>query len=284
MEKIVQNHSKIQEVKLVKKPIAGKMGTVLTNDELLQQVKKDLKNDYNIGLHAINTDDNKRYISYLIHADIDKVNYHEWIYTHPDVNCNVTEEDVIVSILKKGLTVPRKSLLNTVKFITSPDGNFKSEVFNYNFQDPYLIHQYQKTYNIIIAIPKFVIVNGVNYFLGDVNQKELNDVMTNIVFANRVPNAFIYGYYRKDYNPEFYDDLEGVNDKRYFRDDLIFNKNQKHYSFQNSQEKSEIFINYLTKINQKISLLQDIDPSSIKDQNLINTQNEKNKIMEKKNS
>ena len=119
----------------------------MTNEELLAKIHQELDYDYQIGFHNIMK---KNYIN---QSRFNKQKY--------CMNSElVTEDEIVSSILSKGLYVPEPcfGLISTVYF---PE-NVNAKSFDYTYRE-----RCSKNYVIVVIVPNYIYIDDKKYFLGD---------------------------------------------------------------------------------------------------------------------
>ncbi len=186
----------------------------MTNEELCLDIIETLGNKYQVGLH----NSTKKMYVYKSRFDCEKFNIDEDI---------VTEDKIIESILKKGLFVPCRSfgLSSTITFLS----NIKPDSFNYSYYKT----DSDKRYVLIIAIPNYIHVDGIEYFIGDLIED--SSIINYALFSKIVPREFIYGYYVKTVVDK---------EKELYADDFDFYLNDKFYGFMFYDEQEDFWNRY----------------------------------------
>lgn len=214
----------------------------MTNQELLDKIVQYLDKGYQIGFH------NSTKSSYISKAKIQKDKY------CIDIT-EITESDIISSILSNGLYVPEKSigLSCTVKF----PKHITVNSFNYNYHG-----EVGKSYVFIIMIPNYIYLNGKEYFIGDMTQ--FINLANYSFFYTLLPKEFIYGYYIKEINYKdnmkrdyyFYDDYV-------FEEDFQFYQNDNFYGYMSKEEKEQFWLDYFRNNKINISVINAVNYPNI---------------------
>lgn len=210
----------------------------MTNAQFLDFLKEQLGDNYQIGLHNVVLNRYNKVIKAKSNEDgVDINSCKEKYFIKKE---KITHLDIINHILEKGLNVPEKSLIHTVMFLRYHPGyfldinNIRPHQFNYLFQP----EKTEFIYNMLIAIPRYVTINDNEYYLGDM---ELQTIGPNVIFKNKLPKEYIYGYYIKEYP---------------MNDNLEFHLNKEHFSMQTQEEQEKLFLNFLAEQDLDISLLE----------------------------
>lgn len=225
----------------------------MTNYELLTKISQELNSRYQIGLHNLTRE------SYIFKSKLNKERY----CMNPEL---VTEDDIISSILSKGLYVPEKciGLDSTVRF----QDNITEDSFNYFYGD-----SADKKYIVVVIIPNYIYLHGKEYFLGDL--REPVNLVNYALFHTLLPREFIYGYYvrnvtlkedtKRDYH--YYDDY-------IFDEQFEFYSNERFYGYMSKEEQQQFWIDYFNNNDVNISIL-----NAVNYPNLFNTlfQNSRNR-------
>lgn len=202
----------------------------MTNEELLNTIKKDLKDisQYYLGLHNI---------------CMYKYNSFATLQEHHDLRINqeqITEEDIARKILSTGLKVI-KTYLGLASTVMSFEDQLNPDIFNYVYNGNPLVNNHS-TCNVIVARPSYIIYQKRAYFLGDLTQHD--NVGNAILFNGNLHPSFIYGYYTKEITEEESIWIYSHNIK--FSDTLSFHRNPSFWSFLSVEQREEI----LTQIFQ----------------------------------
>lgn len=215
----------------------------MTNQELLSRMNKELNPTYQIGLHSVCIG---TYHDRLIFCpDNIKKGYH--------INKEqITEQDIINNILKKGLNVYESyfGLCSTVKF-EGTINELDKKTFDYGYWFDYGSIKHNQVYNVIVVIPSYIKIKEKNYFIG--NYKNKLNIATYSLFYKLLPKEFIYGYYVKNYNK--------VNNEYNFNEELQFFKNPNFYD--NLPDKEIFWQKYFKENNINISLLEAVNNPTI---------------------
>lgn len=202
----------------------------MTNRELYIKVNQDLGKKYMIGLHNIVKE------SYVFKSKFDNDKF----YMDSE---SVTEGDIVDSILHKGLYVPEMSvgLSSTVFFPTRITFN----TFDYVYESGFNLGK-GKTYVIVVAIPKYIYLNGKKCCISSMIQ----DVgfVNYSLFNSLLPKELIYGYYVKN-----------VGSK------IDFHCNEKFYGNMSDLEKECFWLDYFESINLSIDVLDNVFSENIFD-------------------
>lgn len=211
----------------------------MTNKELFLQIKHELGNDYQVGLH------NSTKEAYILKVEFDdKYQIKEEM---------VTEDNIISNILKRGLYVPIKfmGLTSTVTFFN----NLTTECFNYSYYR--LKKRSNDCYVLVIAIPKYIYINDKKYNI--VKNAEFNNFMNYSLFHTMLPKELIYGYYKKQV-------LLADDQISYIFDDYLdFYPNERFYGNMNSFEQEEFWLKYFKANRIDISMLENGSHSNLFD-------------------
>ena len=176
---------------------------LLNNEELVTTIKTDLNDNYSIALNSVNKNKyNRAKRIFCIDTTIDSE--------------SPNDEDIMNSILKNGINIGNNSLPITIVG-NNNHLNYQGYVQNINsdniMEDWYDRDEY---YNIVVAMPNFIIVDGKEYFVGSICHKNVSMLLC----SKRIFPELIYGYYKKEKNS----------------DKFAFYKNDKHISKLNSEE------------------------------------------------
>ena len=214
----------------------------MTNDELLARIYKELNGEYQIGFHHSTVE------SYVIKSRFDPEKY----CMDPD---DVSENDIISSILSKGLYVPEKciGLDCTVRFPKDVDASS----FNYKYAGGC-----GKKYILVIIIPNYIYLGGKEYFIGDMTQPI--SLANYSFFHTLLPKEFIYGYYIRDVR--YKDDIERdfyFYDDYIFEDEFDFYPNENFYGYMSKEEQEQFWLNYFKNNKLRISILDAVNYPNI---------------------
>lgn len=214
----------------------------MTNEELFNKISVDLDGEYQIGFHHSTVE------AYILKSRFDSVKYS----MDPD---EVTEEDIVNSILSVGLYVPEKciGLDCTVRF----PNNINPRSFNYNYGGGC-----GKKYILVIAIPNVIYLNGKEYFIGDMTQPI--SLVNYSFFHTLLPKEFIYGYYVRevDYKDTIERDFYFYNDY-VFADEFEFYSNENFYGYMTKEEGEQFWLEYLKNNKLSISILDAVNYPNI---------------------
>jgi len=210
----------------------------MNNRDLFLKINDDLNKNYLVGLHNTTKD------AYILKSMFDVDKYCMNID-------NVDEEDIVNSILNNGLYVSNRcvGLKSTVFF----PNKINVDIFNYLHIKKFNINM-NKIYVIVVAIPKYIYLNGKKYFLR--NKLEYVDMASYSLFDILLPKEFIYGYYVKNISYKeccIYDD--NFINNIIFDEGLEFYQNDCFYKFMSKEEQEEFWINYFKDNNIDVSLL-----------------------------
>lgn len=213
-------------------------------EELINELDKDLNESYQMGLHQIGVfgDENS----------IKKARNSSFLTRFK----KLSPKDFCNSIIKSGLMNKYEDVLHTI--MTYGDfGNIKENKFSRKNQfvdyltysyDDYIDRKGEKDIDTaIIAVPSEVEINGERYNIGNLKHPEETKItdeslMINNLFNKKdIPREFIYGYVHS-------------HKGKY---DLV--KNLKHYSAMTKEEKENYIKQYLGKNEVDISSLKKIE-------------------------
>ncbi len=213
-------------------------------EELINELDKDLNENYQIGLHQVGVFGNKNSVKKARSINI----FTKFKKLGPKDFCN--------SIVKNGLMNKYEEVFYTMKTygdfgnIKENKGSIKSEFIDYltySYED-YLDRKGGKDIDtVIIAVPSEVEINGKKYNIGNLKhpgETEITDkslMVDNLFNKKDIPREFIYGYIHS-------------HEGKY---DLV--KNLKHYSIMTKEEKENYIKQYLEKNEVDISSLKIID-------------------------
>lgn len=186
---------------------------------------------YHVGLH------NATKLAYSLKSRFDDKYY---------INSgNVTEKDVVSSILNKGLYVSDRMLgiMSTVTFLdkVTPDS------LNYFY---WCDLPSNKCYVVIVAVPKYICLYEKKYKLSNVLMQQ--GIVNYSLFDILLPKELIYGYYAKDiaFISKNDNDVEAI-----FNENLEFVGNENFYGYMDDSEREEFWVKYFQKYNIDISML-----------------------------
>lgn len=205
----------------------------ITNKELYKKIIFELGNKYKIGLH------NSTRFTYKFRKKFDE-SY--------DINESlITEENIISNILRKGLVVPDKcvGLKSTVTFFD----RINKDIFNYSY------YQYlgdNRVYVLIVAIPKYVEIEGMRYFISKMIDNV--DIINYSLFNTLLPKEFIYGYYIKSVNYKENFINNEICYKCVFDDEMEFYSNNNFYGYMSIDAQKDFWMNYINNFNVDIFL------------------------------
>ena len=219
----------------------------MTNEELLAKIHQELDYDYQIGFHNIMK---KNYIN---QSRFNKQKY--------CMNSElVTEDEIVSSILSKGLYVPEPcfGLISTVCF----PKKVTAKSFDYTYRD-----RCNKNYVIVVIIPNYIYIDDKKYFLGDM--KDVRNLANFALFYELLPKEFIYGYYTRNVYKK-----DNGKDEYYFEPQIQFYSNESFYGYMSKEEQTQFWLDYFNKNHIKLSVL-----NAVNYPNLFNTifQNKRNR-------
>ena len=201
----------------------------MTNKDLYKKILYELGNKYKIGLHESTK------FTYKF-----RKNFYE-IY---DINNDlVTEDRIILNILKKGLCIPDRTvgLKSTITFLD----RIKVNSFNYSY---YHYLGSDKVYVLIIAIPKEIDIDGFRYYIS--NMIDNVDMTSYPLFNKLLPREFLYGYYIK--NIKYEEKITDEEDMYYeciMDDNIDFYSNDNFYGYMDNNCQIDFWINYFKDNN-----------------------------------
>lgn len=178
---------------------------VYDGEGIIQKLKRDLPNNYQIGLHQIGvfgTPESKKI-----------ARQNNFFSRFRPLN----QEDFCRSIMKTGLRNRYEDLMFTVAGFGSVDEienslERKEEFLTYDYNKMDISLDYvpkEHDYDIIVAIPSHVNINKKEYFIGylehgtDEKHKIRNEESSKLFEFKPIPKEFIYGYIHKEKNKKY---------------------------------------------------------------------------------
>lgn len=207
------------------------MGSKLYKTEFLKQdlvdsISQGECGEYFVGIHGIDIDNFRQYV---LREDYENFKHIK------------TAMDVYNNILKDGLLVLDGFTSSTV-FNLGLGKNLNEKQLNYRFPGS------KEIFNVLVAVPPYMIIGGKKYFVGDLSggyderrKRFLYTVLTTCVLNKRVPKEYIYGAYSANTN---YDKV------------VSFHRNLSHVSLMNDFEQKMFFENLFQQSGLELDLLE----------------------------
>lgn len=224
-----------------------------TNLEFIHYLNKTFKEPYQIGLHSINIG---RYYTMVKEEGGDK----RFLIKEKSL-ADINENDIAAHILQNGLFVfeTYRGLCSTVNFLNSDYtierkqiiSEAKAKSFDYSFLNPYTETDF--TYNIVIALPNYLLLNKEQYFIGEFG-REIHNLGNSVLFNKTLPSTFILGFYQKEVKSTM--GRDGY--LREYSPYLNFHLNKNHYCFKTNEQKSNITKQILETTGYNQNLLETI--------------------------
>ena len=167
------------------------------SEDWIKRLGSDLPADYQIGLHQIGV-----YGTEESRMEVRKNNI--FTYLRP-----IKPRDFCKSIMKSGLKNRWESLgftltyFGSVSDIINNRGGYKKERFlDYEYERSTVEEEKQDLYNVVIAIPSHIVMDGKQYFMGELPSPEFSigketelERMESIFKQRDVPPEFVYRIY-----------------------------------------------------------------------------------------